>query len=119
RDMSLDRVPDSGLPPLERIPSPQRSPEEEACIANERAYLGAAFAQIMSELSARERRIITERWLSDAPVTLEELGVAFGVSKERVRQIEERARRRIRERLAQLTGPSRRASTPEPLARSA
>ena len=58
----------------------------------------------MAELSPRERRIVKQRWLTEEPKTLEQLGEAFGVSKERVRQLEERAKRRMRERLEELVG---------------
>jgi RNA polymerase sigma-32 factor len=47
--------------------------------------------EALGELSARERRIIAERRLRDEATTLEQLGAALGVSKERVRQIEHRA----------------------------
>ena len=45
----------------------------------------------MSELTDRERHILTERRLKDDPTTLEELAGEYGVSRERVRQIEVRA----------------------------
>ncbi|HWA01459.1 MAG TPA: RNA polymerase sigma factor RpoH [Caulobacterales bacterium] len=45
----------------------------------------------MSELSERERHIIEERRLKDEPATLEDLSKEYGVSRERVRQIEVRA----------------------------
>jgi RNA polymerase sigma-32 factor len=45
----------------------------------------------MTELSDRERHILTERRLRDDPTTLEALAAQYGVSRERVRQIEVRA----------------------------
>ena len=45
----------------------------------------------MTELSDRERHILTQRRLKDEPTTLEELATEYGVSRERVRQIEVRA----------------------------
>jgi len=45
----------------------------------------------MTELNDREREILTERRLKDSPTTLEDLAERFGVSRERVRQIEVRA----------------------------
>ena len=45
----------------------------------------------MGDLNAREREILTERRLKDNPTTLEDLAERFGVSRERVRQIEVRA----------------------------
>jgi RNA polymerase sigma-32 factor len=45
----------------------------------------------MTDLSDRERHIIRERRLKDDPATLEDLSKEYGVSRERVRQIEVRA----------------------------
>ena len=42
-------------------------------------------------LNERERHILTERRLKDEPTTLEELSGEYGISRERVRQIEVRA----------------------------
>jgi RNA polymerase sigma-32 factor len=50
-----------------------------------------ALARAMTTLNPRERRIIEARKLEDDAITLEELSVEFGVSRERVRQIEVRA----------------------------
>ncbi|HEY5288853.1 MAG TPA: RNA polymerase sigma factor RpoH [Caulobacteraceae bacterium] len=47
--------------------------------------------EAMSELSDRERHILTQRRLRDDPMTLETLASEYGVSRERVRQIEVRA----------------------------
>ena len=48
-------------------------------------------ADAMQTLNERERHILTERRLQDAPTTLEELSQVYGISRERVRQIEVRA----------------------------
>ena len=45
----------------------------------------------MAELSERERDILVRRRLSDEPLTLEELGTHYGISGERIRQLESRA----------------------------
>jgi len=47
--------------------------------------------QAMETLSERERHILAERRLKDDPTTLEDLAGQYGVSRERVRQIEVRA----------------------------
>jgi RNA polymerase sigma-32 factor len=52
--------------------------------------------EALSELSAREQTIIRERHLGYEPVTLEELGKELGVSKERVRQLEQRAMEKLK-----------------------
>ncbi len=51
----------------------------------------ALLEEAMTELTDRERHILTERRLRDDPTTLEELASQYGVSRERVRQIEVRA----------------------------
>src|SRR6201986_631623 len=51
----------------------------------------ALLEEAMTELTDRERHILTERRLKDDPTTLEELASQYGVSRERVRQIEVRA----------------------------
>ncbi|MDQ0313808.1 RNA polymerase factor sigma-32 [Amorphus orientalis] len=50
----------------------------------------------LQELSERELRIVRERRLTDEGATLESLGSALGISKERVRQIENRALEKLR-----------------------
>jgi RNA polymerase sigma-32 factor len=49
----------------------------------------------MTTLNARERKILVERRLKDEPATLEDLSKEFGISRERVRQIEVRAFEKI------------------------
>jgi RNA polymerase sigma-32 factor len=51
----------------------------------------------MGVLNDRERRIFEARRLADDPITLEELSGEFGVSRERVRQIEVRAFEKVQE----------------------
>jgi RNA polymerase sigma-32 factor len=105
RDVSLERSPtDDGKAPVDRLADDGRSPEEDACLADQRAQLHAALQKVVAELSPRERRIVRQRWLTEDPKTLEQLGVAFGVSKERVRQLEERAKKRMRVRLEEIVG---------------
>jgi RNA polymerase sigma-32 factor len=103
RDVSLETAPDDGFSPLDRLASGERTPEENAAEHDEREQMSKALHQVIDELPPRERRIMNERWLTESPVTLEELGVSFGVSKERVRQIEERAKKRMRARLEEIT----------------
>jgi RNA polymerase sigma-32 factor len=66
---------------------------QEERIADSEEFSGrmALLQAAMGELNERERRIIEERRLKDEPSTLEELSYEFGVSRERVRQIEVRA----------------------------
>ena len=72
---------------------------------NRRQALGEA----LSVLNERERRIFEARRLADDPITLEELADEFGVSRERVRQIEVRAfekvQKAVKHRVAAMETP--------------
>jgi RNA polymerase sigma-32 factor len=69
------------------------TPSQESVIADsqEKNLRMSLLEEAMTELSDRERHILTERRLKDEPTTLEELASQYGVSRERVRQIEVRA----------------------------
>jgi RNA polymerase sigma-32 factor len=73
---------------------------------NRRRALGEA----LTVLNDRERRIFEARRLADDPITLEELADEFGVSRERVRQIEVRAfekvQKAVKNRIAVMETPS-------------
>ena len=67
--------------------------DQEATIANseEHSVRMGLMQDAMSGLTDREKHILTERRLKDNPTTLEDLAAEYGVSRERVRQIEVRA----------------------------
>jgi RNA polymerase sigma-32 factor len=69
-----------------------------------------ALSDALSVLNDRERRIFEARRLVDEPITLEELADEFGVSRERVRQIEVRAfekvQKAVRNRVAAMEQPA-------------
>ena len=58
--------------------------------------------EAMSVLNDREKDILVQRRLSDAPVTLEELSGQYDVSRERIRQIEVRAFEKLQKRMKEL-----------------
>jgi len=59
-------------------------------------------AQAMTVLNPRERDILAQRRLADEPVTLEDLSASYGVSRERIRQIEVRAFEKLQDRMREL-----------------
>jgi RNA polymerase sigma-32 factor len=61
----------------------------------------------MEDLNEREKHILTERRLTDDPKTLEELSQVYGVSRERVRQIEVRAFEKLQKAMMRLAGEKR------------
>ncbi|AZL15751.1 RNA polymerase sigma factor RpoH [Rickettsiales endosymbiont of Stachyamoeba lipophora] len=72
---------------------PENRPNQEIVIINknEQLYKEKLFKKALAELDARELKIVEERYLKDTPSTLEELSQMFMVSRERIRQLEERA----------------------------
>jgi RNA polymerase sigma-32 factor len=72
---------------VDDAPTQERVLVESEELDNRRKALTSA----LSVLNERERRIFEARRLADEPITLEELAAEFGVSRERVRQIEVRA----------------------------
>jgi len=71
----------------------EETPNQETVVAEtqEKNLRLSLLEEAMTELTDRERHILTERRLKDDPTTLEELASEYGVSRERVRQIEVRA----------------------------
>jgi RNA polymerase sigma-32 factor len=67
------------------------SQETQLAESEEKSIRMSLLEEAMTELTDRERHILTERRLKDDPTTLEELASQYGVSRERVRQIEVRA----------------------------
>ncbi len=104
RDVSLDEPRAEGGTAIDRFTSTSPTPEDEVVRAEESHRVRDALALVVGELPPREREIIAVRWLTETPETLEEIGARFGISKERVRQLEERAKRRLRERLEAVVG---------------
>jgi len=84
--------------------------EEGEELDNRRKALSAA----LTVLNARERRIFEARRLADDPITLEDLAAEFGVSRERVRQIEVRAfekvQKAVKNRIATMETPQAEAA---------
>ncbi len=72
------------------------------------------WATALDVLNDRERRIFEARRLADEPITLEDLGAEFGVSRERVRQIEVRAfekvQKAVKNRVAAMEQPPQAAA---------
>ena len=63
---------------------------------------GEGLQAALGALDERSRRIVESRWLSDDPATLHDLAAEFGVSAERIRQIETKAMQKMRASLAPL-----------------
>ncbi len=75
------------------------NPEEVVIGMRDNATRSQWLNMALLELSPRERTIIKERQMADAVVTLEDLGKQLGISKERVRQLEQRAMDKLKSSL--------------------
>jgi RNA polymerase sigma-32 factor len=62
----------------------------------------AMLTQAMTVLNDREKDVLIKRRLSEVPITLEELSESYGVSRERIRQIEVRAFEKLQDRMRDL-----------------
>ncbi len=103
REASLDAQTDEQGPMIDRMAAAGPTPEDEASAGERRGRARVRVDEALRELTDRERMIVRERLMTDEPRTLQELGVRLGVSKERVRQLEERARDKLRARLEELS----------------
>jgi RNA polymerase sigma-32 factor len=104
RDTSADQPNAAGFSPLDRIASSDATPEERAMADETREKTRAELQAFFREIPARERTILRARLLDDHPMTLERLGRRFGISKERVRQLEERTLAKLKGRLLACPG---------------
>jgi RNA polymerase sigma-32 factor len=75
------------------------SPDQETTLAASEEFDDRrnALSVVLGALNARERRIFKGRRLAEDPMTLAELADEFGLSRERVRQIEARAFEKVQE----------------------
>ncbi|GIX16388.1 MAG: hypothetical protein KatS3mg119_0574 [Rhodothalassiaceae bacterium] len=76
--------------------------EEQVAEAEEYEVRHALLEEALKTLNERERHIFVERRLSDEPKTLEELSRVYGVSRERIRQIEVRAFEKVQKAVREL-----------------
>jgi RNA polymerase sigma-32 factor len=97
RDASLN-VPlgESGTEAVTLLPDESDNQEATYAKREELKRGRSLIARALDTLTEREREIFVERRLKDDPVTLEELGSRYGVSRERIRQIEVKAFDKVR-----------------------
>jgi RNA polymerase sigma-32 factor len=103
RDLSFDPVPDSGsedgdetYSPAAYLPAPDADPAAQIENAEWEDTTGDRLAQAMKTLDPRAQDIVVSRWTGEGKVTLHDLAEKYGVSAERVRQIEANAIKKLR-----------------------
>jgi RNA polymerase sigma-32 factor len=98
RDLSVD-VPlgdDEEATMLNFLQDAKKTPEEEFADNQYRDLLREKMEQFAKGLKDKELVIYRERLLNEDPLTLREIGEKYGISRERVRQIEERVKRKLK-----------------------
>ncbi len=92
------------------IPDTEWNPEEATAQEEWRNFARDKVEQFAATLKDKELEIFRSRLLSEDPPTLQEVGARFGISRERVRQIESRLKRRLKDFLMQQAADIEQAS---------
>jgi len=88
--------PAKGSPCLDSLPDERQNQEELLGEHQEAAILQREVGKALEKLNEKERYIIEQRVAADDPRTLQEIAEHFSISRERVRQIEEGARKKLK-----------------------
>jgi RNA polymerase sigma-32 factor len=101
RDVSLDTTvfDDSETTLVDTLVSPGESQEDNLARARQKSALQEATDQALAQLDQRERYIIERRVMGDDEMSLAAIGRKLGVSRERARQLEARAKKKLRKSL--------------------
>ncbi len=100
-DVSLDNeIDDNGKTFINFVETDYKNPEEEVIENEKEEILKKELWEALDVLNERERYIILNRYLTDNPKTLQEIGDEYGITRERVRQIEKRALEKIKKVLS-------------------
>jgi RNA polymerase sigma-32 factor len=103
RDVSLDRPIDGNssttLQDLQKDPKNDENLDDRLAREEQLQILKEKIEEIRPELSDREKIILDERILNDEPLTLQEIGEKYGITREAVRQMEARLMKKIKTRM--------------------
>jgi RNA polymerase sigma-32 factor len=102
RDVSLDGTlhAETGMTLLDTLHDDDHDQERELMAAQQQRRLTSELGDALEQLDTRERYIVEQRIMSDEELSLAELGRRLGVSRERARQLEARAKRKLKRRLS-------------------
>jgi len=104
RDLSLDAPmgEDGTYSHVDFVVAPDMAQDAEISSAQEQQIVSSRVVAALTRLDPRERFIVEQRVMSDRPMTLKELGEHFGFSRERARQLEIRAKDKLKQELHTL-----------------
>jgi len=104
RDAIFDPTPDAdderNFTPAAYLPSPDADPAKLVETADWNTDAKARMASALNILDDRSRRILEKRWLTEKKMTLHELAAEYGISAERIRQLESNAIKKLRNAMA-------------------
>jgi RNA polymerase sigma-32 factor len=105
RDISLDQkvFDDSGITMVDTLVAAGDDQETEYLLSERAEVLSTRLAEAITHLDKRERFIVKERFFNGDQVSLAAIGRKLGVSRERARQLEARAKKKLRQRLSDLS----------------
>jgi RNA polymerase sigma-32 factor len=75
--------------------------EEEVAATEYRQLVSGKMAEFARKLKGKEQVIFAKRLLAEEPLTLQEIGDQYGISRERVRQLESRLKKKLKDYLLQ------------------
>ena len=81
---------------LDFLPSKDATVEETVADAESRQLISRKVKEFGATLSGKDRVIFEHRLLAEEPLTLQEIGDHYHISRERVRQIEERVKKKLK-----------------------
>jgi RNA polymerase sigma-32 factor len=99
--LNVPSIGDDGEDRMARLVDPVSMEDADTMNRHDIKTLRALLVEMIGALPDRERKIIVATQLQDPPATLTTLGIHFGISKERVRQLRERAFERLRTAMGQ------------------
>lgn len=104
RDVSLDTTvyPDSGVTMLDTLEGTELDQETALSEMERETEIKEKLASALGQLDKRERYIVEQRYMGDKEVSLAAIGRKLGVSRERARQLEARAKQKLKQRLEGL-----------------
>ena len=99
RDLSLDNeIGEDDVTYLDMLPDTSYNPEDTALAVQEFRIVKDKIANALSALKEKERYVIENRFIAEPSLTLQEIGNRLGITRERVRQIESEAIKKLKQR---------------------
>ncbi|MCC7460075.1 MAG: RNA polymerase factor sigma-32 [Proteobacteria bacterium] len=115
RDVSMDQSLSGGqfdnITFGDTLSDPNASVEDKIIEQDMQEHVRGFLDDIYDELTPRERYMLEHRILAETPMTLEEIGAEFGITRERVRQLENRMKEKLRKAFEEKSGTKK--ITPE------